>query len=87
MAKHDGVISAASIWENMERRFSYLYTEEHYNGQDAGEYEVLEGVLFESSEEDDSFLSMDGEQSIGNFADPMAIYWRHQRDNGKHDEK
>jgi len=22
MAKHDGVITAATIWENMERRFS-----------------------------------------------------------------
>jgi hypothetical protein len=35
MAKHNGVMTAATIRENMERRFSYLYTEEHYNGQDA----------------------------------------------------
>ena len=33
MAKHDGMITVASIWGNMERRFSYLYTEEHDNGQ------------------------------------------------------
>jgi len=55
MAKHDGVIMAATIWENRERRFSYLYTEEHYSGQDAEEYEVFARVLFEPSEEDDFF--------------------------------
>jgi len=73
MAKHEDCITAAFLMENMERRFSYLLTEELYNGQDSGEFEVLECVLFESVMEEDDFLSMEGEQSVGNFASPTVV--------------
>ena len=87
MAKHDVLVTAASIMENMERRFSYLYTDELYNGQDAGEYEVLETVLFESSKEEDDISSKDGEQSVGNFANSTAAECGDGRGGGGGDSR
>jgi hypothetical protein len=55
MAEHE--FTAAGLLESMERRFSYLYTNELYNGQDAGEFDVLEGVLFD--------LTSDGDSEVG----------------------
>jgi hypothetical protein len=48
MAKHEGLegrITAAGILENMEGRYAFLYNEDRYNGQYAGEFGVLDGCV------------------------------------------
>jgi len=66
MAKHvtplDAKLQAAAMRENAEHRFSYLYRNDCYNGQYAGEFEVLESFLREDS------LVLEGNQFSGDFA-------------------
>ena len=74
MAKHELMaadITAAGILENMERRYSFLYSTDRYNGQDAGEFSVLEGILGEIEEERtlevssaDDFAKLAGEDGV-----------------------
>ena len=49
MAKHetplDAKLLAATIRENMEHRFSHLYSTEDYNGQHAGEFAVCKKLV------------------------------------------
>ena len=70
MAKHEALIDAQQqavvIRENMENRFAFLFTTDRYNGQWAGEFEVLESVLGE-------VLTDEGVFSEGcQFADDFA---------------
>ena len=70
MAKHGSSIisgiSAASIREEMERRFSYLHSHDLYNGEHAGEYAVLESILSDFVEEESPGL--ESVLSVGDFA-------------------
>ena len=70
MAKHDApirpAITARTLRAKMEARFAYLYDQDKYNGQYAGEFNVLESVLADSFMDDES--SREGEQSVENFA-------------------
>jgi hypothetical protein len=72
MAKHEVLVTSAGLREYMERRFSYLYRTDGYNGQDAGEYSVLESIVCDLIEEGVS-SSMDVGQLEGNFATLAAV--------------
>ena len=52
--------------------YADLYTSDQYNGQYAGEFNVLEGFLSDSIREDES-ISMDGEQLGENFAHSPSV--------------
>ena len=58
MAKHEEPIynpfTAATIYEKMEDRFSYLYSTDRYNGQYADEFNVLESILADEFIDDGS---------------------------------
>ena len=60
MAKHEAHLiaehQAGIIYSDMENRFSYLYTTDRYNGQDAGEFSILEDIL--GIEVEDNLLAL-----------------------------
>jgi len=77
MAKHDTLtdpkIQAAIMRQNMKDRYAYLYINDLYNGQDAGEFEELESILADmiiDGSDDHSVLL--GGQSSDNFASSDA---------------
>jgi len=74
MAKHETLtrqsITAAILRTRMESRLAYLYDQDKYNGQYAGEFGFIESVLADSfTEEEDS---KEGEQFVENFATSTA---------------
>ena len=70
MAKHEAHLiaehQAGIIYSDMENRFSYLYTTDRYNGQDAGEFSILEDIL--GIEVEDNLLALGESQATGDFA-------------------
>ena len=66
MAKHEGSITAASLYEDMECHFALLCSTDRYNGQYADEFSVLESILAEEFLEEEGSLL--GSQSFDNIA-------------------
>ena len=78
MAKHDTLtdpkIQAAIMRQNMKDRYAYLYINDLYNGQDAGEFEELESILADMTADgiDDHSVLL-GSQSFDNFASTASF--------------
>jgi hypothetical protein len=58
----------------LEDRFIHLYTSDRFNGEDVGEYEILETVLSHGSAfmEDGADNTREGVQSAGTFDNLMT---------------
>ena len=66
MAKHESLPTSADILARMRDRFTYLYTNDRYNGQYADEFCVLESILGDVFIEGEDII--EGSQFSGNFA-------------------